>query len=95
MNQIFMHLPSNVLISSCSLVNKIWHRVTRTVLRDHGKCLASISGRLAYEKIQELEQVCNEIERDGRVVPFNGLEIEKSTGNWKIYDCVPLDLDRL
>ena len=75
-----MHLPSNFLITSCSLVNKIWYRIARTVLRDHGKCLAKISSRHAHQHIQLLEQFCLYLEHWGRVVPFNGL---------KIYNCVP------
>ena len=76
-----MHLPSNCLISACSLVNHIWHRVTRTALRDHGQCLANISSHRALQHIRLLEQFCAQLREEGRVVPFNGL---------RIYNCVRL-----
>ena len=74
-----MYLPSNLLISS-SFLNKTWYRITCTLIRkrNNGKCLAQISGRGSYSQLQELDQLCAEIEEHGRVVPFNGL---------KIYDC--------
>ena len=77
-NQIFMHLPSNCLKSACSLVNKMWHRVTRTVLRDHGQCLANISSPYALKEIPRLERFCARLKEEGRVVPFNGLRVYDS-----------------
>ena len=90
LEKIFSSIPTKMLLRSCSLVNKFWNTEARTFIRNHRRCTprtdsftvkgvllpASGSCLLACEFLPRLEQLCRQIEENGRVVPFNCLYAE-------------------
>ena len=69
---VFTHLPTNLLLSSCSLVSRFWNTETRIFIRDHRICTFCIDGwDTACSMLQTLDEICGEITAHRRVIPFN------------------------
>ena len=73
LQNIFKFLPTNFLLSSCSLVSKLWNSEARSFIRDNRKC--TIATRRIEETfcqfVQHLDEHCGQISAEGRVVPYN------------------------
>ena len=69
LENVFKCLPTEFLLSTCSLVNKFWNNEARTFVRDHRKCTVAAAHRRAASTLcvflQNLDQICLEISGNG------------------------------
>ena len=76
LQNIFKFLPTGLLLSSCSLVNKSWNNQTRTFIRDNRICTVVTTGSTDgtfCQFLNSLDEFCGQITKTGRIVPFNSL----------------------
>ena len=102
MQRVFATIPTRDLLSSCSLVSKIWNAEARKFVRDSRICAAKNNKETtACEFMQNLDALCGQMKQNGRFVPFNYLRInfskqctkEKSTGDEILYSNVISELE--
>ena len=77
LQKIFSNIPTKLLVSSCSLVNKTWNTEVRKFIRDNRKCTVvrntwSIS---PCKLLEDLDTLCSQIVSKGRIIPFNCLQL--------------------
>ena len=74
LRQIFQYIPTKILLSSSSLVNKTWNYEARAFIRDRRKCTVKNNGEVS-KFLQDLDQLCGQMKTAGRLCPFNSLKI--------------------
>ena len=76
LRKIFKYIPTNILLSSSSLVNKTWNNEARALIRDHRRCtVKSPEDTPVWKFLHNLDQLCGRMLKEGRFVPFNTLKI--------------------
>ena len=95
MQQIFTHLPTDFLLSSCSFVNKMWNREARSVIRDQKICWKRKhpkNCRSVCQNLVHLDELCHEITAFGRLIPWNGLKVAfRSHEDDEVEECMQSD----
>ena len=78
LHKIFVYVPTNLLLSSCSLVNKTWNREARTFVRDYRLCKIRMKENYGVCKnFQALDELCAKMVPGGRIFPVNSLSLEQ------------------
>ena len=76
LRQIFQYIPTNILLSSSSLVNKIWNHEARALIRERRKCIVKDNPDMPVWKfLEDLDQLCGQMKIAGRFCPLNCLQI--------------------
>lgn len=97
LQEIFSYLPTQVLLFTCSIVNKVWNREARKFVRNYRRCRIKTVSRcgnmmeivpenystVPMEVFKGYDVMCGQIVGHGRVVPFNYMVVpEHWCGAW-------------
>ena len=79
LQRLFRYFPTGFLLSSCSLVNKIWNRETRKFIWDRRRCTAlNKQNAFPCKFLKQLDGICGQMTENARVIPFNSLSLNLS-----------------
>ena len=95
LRQIFHHLQTKSLLSSCSFVNQIWSSEATFIVQNYRECRAvQPKGSNSCEFLRDVDKWIGEMERIKRKIALNGLEITAGGRGTAECSVTPSSLER-